>query len=144
MTLHAETWLDAGQGEGERLSGLRAARLAFLRTEGLLKEGETELSDTARQSMRHSELQRTSEAETKKSGRAAVMLDIGDRFDGKLEGHVDLGQGRMALIVHEKAFVLVPWRSAFGRQLGREMTIEHTARGIGWTIGREMQRGFGG
>tara|TARA_R110001606_G_scaffold384023_1_gene546621 strand:- start:14345 stop:16258 length:1914 start_codon:yes stop_codon:yes gene_type:complete len=144
VTLHAETWLDAGQGEGERLSGLRAARLAFLRTEGLLKEGETELSDTARQSMRHSELQRTSEAETKKSGRAAVMLDIGDRFDGKLEGHVDLGQGRMALIVHEKAFVLVPWRSAFGRQLGREMTIEHTARGIGWTIGREMQRGFGG
>jgi hypothetical protein len=142
VTMNAETWLDAGVGEGERLSGLRAARLAFLRKEGLLNSEETRLSEPARQSLRQTELQRTLEAENRKSGRAAVMLEIGDRFEGKLEAHVDLGQGRMALIGHEKAFVLVPWRNAFGRQLGRDMTIEHTARGIGWTLGRQLQRGM--
>ena len=142
VSMSAETWLDAGRGEGERLFGLRAARLAYLRNEGLLKKGETALSETARHTLRQSEWQRALEAEAKRSGRTAVTLNPGDRFGGKLEGYVDLGQGRMALIGHEKAFLMVPWRGNFGRQVGRELTIERTTRGAGWTIGRELRRGL--
>lgn len=141
VALPAETWLDTGGGDGERLSTLRAARRAFLDKEGLLKAGETDLSDIVRQTLRQGELHRALASEAQRSGRTAVMLDLGDRFDGKLEGYVDLGQGRMALIGQEKAFVMVPWKSAFGRQRGRDIAIEQTARGTGWTIGQELQHG---
>ena len=69
-------------------------------------------------------------------------MRVGDRFDGRLEGHVNLAQGRMAIIGNEIAFVLVPWRDTLGRQIGRRLTIEQAARGIGWTIGPERQRGL--
>lgn len=40
------------------------------------------------------------------------------------------------------SFVLVPWRDALGRQIGRDLTIERTGRGIGWTMDPERQRGL--
>ncbi|HCX10718.1 MAG TPA: hypothetical protein DHU81_10320, partial [Hyphomonas sp.] len=65
-----------------------------------------------------------------------------DRLHGRLEGHVDLAAGRMAVIGNAKAFALVPWRSALGRQTGRELTLKRTAAGIGWTVGNGRSKGI--
>ncbi|TRO86100.1 DUF3363 domain-containing protein [Glycocaulis profundi] len=138
----AEIWLDTAPEAGGRLTGARAARQAFLRRAGHLRDGEDRLDPERRQALRANELRRAALAEAARSGRTAASLAPGDTFEGRLEGHVDLAQGRMAVIGHEKAFVLVPWRDAFARQRGRALVIEQRARGVGWTLAvqRALQR----
>ena len=143
VELRADTWLDQSDLTQGRPGELQIARMAYLRREGLLRQDESRLSDKQRATLRQGELLRAASDEASRSSRQYVVLEAGDAFKGRVEKHVDLGQGRMALVGHEKAFVMVPWKSAFGRQLGRDMMIEQTARGIGWTIGRELQRGMG-
>ncbi|PQA87585.1 DUF3363 domain-containing protein [Hyphococcus luteus] len=140
--LTADTWLDSRAANHPGLATQRAARLAYLRREGLLAPGSDSLSESQRAELRRTELQDAEARQASASGRQAVSMQIGDRFGGRLEGHVNLAQGRMAIIGNEKAFVMVPWRNSLGRQIGRDMTIECTARGIGWTIGPERQRGL--
>ena len=95
-----------------------------------------------RRKLRALELQREREAIGAASGRTSVQLAKGDSFDGKLEGHVDLAAGRMAIIGNAKEFALVPWRSSLGRQMGRELAIKRTASGIGWSVNMGRSRGL--
>jgi hypothetical protein len=81
------------------------------------------------------ELRRASGALAAATRRGAVELAQGDRFEGRFEKAVDLGQGRLALIGNGREFALVPWRPEMERHRGREMTITRTARGVSWTIG---------
>ncbi len=141
-SLKADTWLDSAAANHPGLAPQRAARLAFLRREGLLAPGKDSFTDSQRAELRRSEREGAQARQASSSGRQAVSMRVGDRFDGRLEGHVNLAQGRMAIIGNEIAFVLVPWRDTVGRQIGRRLTIEQAARGIGWTIGPERQRGL--
>lgn len=142
VTRRAETWLDSAQANTEALSSQRRARQAFLQTEGLIPDGAAGLPATTRAALRREELSEALAREAAASGREAFLLEAGDRFDGRLERHVDLAQGRMAVIGHQKAFVMVSWRDGFGRQIGRELTIERTVRGYSWTISSARQRGL--
>ena len=76
------------------------------------------------------------------SSRTVLALQPGDTFDGKLEGHLDLASGRMAIIGNAKQFALVPWRDALGRQIGRELSIRQTATGLSGSLGSERGRGL--
>jgi type IV secretory pathway VirD2 relaxase len=60
----------------------------------------------------------------------------GDRIEGIVKRHVDLAQGRFALIEKSREFTLVPWRDVLEKQIGRQVGgIMHDS-GVSWTIGR--------
>ena len=144
---HADTWLDgaaahAAGGGDNRLAQARTMRLAFLRREGLLSDGEEVLSVEVRLRLRLEELRRAASSESSRSGRAFQAMEVGDRFEGKLERSVDLAQGRKAIIGNEKAFALIPWRPDLERQRGRSLVVEAHRRGVGWTLGGGRGRGI--
>ncbi|OZB13975.1 MAG: hypothetical protein B7X53_14915 [Hyphomonas sp. 34-62-18] len=133
------TWLDMeGPGvPGDRLVKVRQARLAFLQEKGWLESGEREAGEPLRDRLRVMELRRASSMLASSTGRAAVELVPGDRFDGRFEKAMDLGQGRVAVVGNAKEFALVPWRPEMERHRGRDMAFKRTAAGVSWTIGIE-------
>jgi type IV secretory pathway VirD2 relaxase len=140
-----ETWIDdlsGGEAKQQNLQDLKARRQDWLREQGYLGPDQFELTQEQKAKMRALEVKREHEVMAAASGRVSVQLAKGDRFDGKLEGHLDLAAGRMAIIGNTKEFSLVPWRSSLGRQIGREMTIKRTALGIGWSLDMARSRGL--
>ncbi|AXE64165.1 hypothetical protein BBF93_07970 [Hyphomonas sp. CACIAM 19H1] len=133
------TWLDMEDAgvPGDRLAKVRQARLAFLQEKGWLERGEREAGEALRGRLRVIELRRTSGMLASSTGRAAVELVPGDRFDGRFEKAIDLGQGRIAVVGNAKEFALVPWRPEMERHRGRDMEFRRTAAGVSWTIGIE-------
>lgn len=133
------TWLDMeGAGvPGDRLAKVRQARLGFLQEEGWLQSGDSKVGEALRVRLRVMELRRASGMLASSTGRAAVELVPGDRFDGRFEKAIDLGQGRFAVIGNSKAFALVPWRPEMERHRGRDMAFKRTAAGVNWAIGIE-------
>ena len=142
----ADTWLDRREWDAsvrsERLSKAHDARRAFLRSEGLISDGEDRLSDEARHRLRMMELTRAGSTEEGRSGREHVELAKGDGFEGKFEKSVDLASGRLALIGNQKAFALVPWRPDLERHRGRSLMIEHRAKGFSWSFPSGRARGL--
>ena len=133
------TWLD-GEGagiEGERLAKARQTRVAFLQEKGWLESGGNEVGEALRNRLRAMELRRASGLLASSTGRNAVELVPGDRFDGRFEKAMDLGQGRFAVVGNSKEFALVPWRPEMERHRGRDMAFRRTAAGVSWTIGIE-------
>ena len=90
-----------------------------------------------RDRLRVMELRRASGTLASITGRAAVELGPGDRFEGRFEKAIDLGQGRIAVVGNAKEFALVPWRPEMERHRGRDMAFRRTAAGVSWTIGIE-------
>ncbi|PKP79699.1 MAG: hypothetical protein CVT79_18475 [Alphaproteobacteria bacterium HGW-Alphaproteobacteria-18] len=86
------------------------------------------------------ELRRASGLLASSTGRNAVELVPGDRFEGRFEKAIDLGQGRFAVVGNAKEFALVPWRPEIERHRRRDMAFRRTAAGVSWTIG--MERGL--
>jgi len=138
------TWLDTeGAGvTGDGLAKVRQARLAFLHEKGWLESGDSELGEALRARLRVMELRRTSGRLASSTGRSAVELVPGDRFEGRFEKAMDLGQGRIAVVGNAKEFALVPWRPEMERHRGRDMAFRRTAASVSWTIGieRGMER----
>ena len=134
------TWLDeassAANADADYSNFDKACRdrIAFLRREGYLGEGESTLSDQARRNLRAQELWRTADAETKRSGRTHLALSDGVTLDGKFEKTIDLGQGRFAIIGNERAFALVPWRDELARHRGAALVIEQRTGRVNWTF----------
>jgi hypothetical protein len=140
------TWIDdlseGAAAQQQTLKDLKASRQIWLRAHGYLGAGQSELMEEKRSKLRALELHRERDIIAATSGRTSIQLAKGDRFEGKLEGHVDLAAGRMAIIGNAREFALVPWRSSLGRQMGRELTIKRTASGIGWSVGMGRSRGL--
>ena len=138
------TWLDtdAANEPGERLATARRARLAFLGDKGWLEGGVVEADQILRDRLRVMEWRRIVSVLSASTGRAAIELVQGDRFEGRFEKAVDLGQGRFAVVGNAKEFALVPWRAEMERHRGREMTFKRTSAGVSWAIGfeRGMER----
>jgi hypothetical protein len=88
-----------------------------------------------RHRLRSMEWQRAVSVLSGSTGRASVDLVPGDRFEGRFEKAIDLGQGRFAVVGNAKEFALVPWRSEMERHRGRDMAFKRTASGVSWTIG---------
>ncbi len=133
------TWLDmnAEHKLGDRLEGAWKARLAFLEQKGWLGTGAEEVDEVLRHRLRTMEWQRAVSVLSGSTGRAGVDLVPGDRFEGRFEKAIDLGQGRFAVVGNAKEFALVPWRPEMERHRGRDMAFKRTAAGVSWTIGIE-------
>ena len=143
----ALTWLDGdgvdGSAGSARLMRARTAHRAFLREQGLIREGESQLSDEVSQRLRSLEFKRVASAETRRTGRDHIVLGKGDGFEGRFERTVDLASGRMALVGNEKAFAMAPWRPDLELQRGRSLVIEARERGISWMLPGGRYRGLG-
>lgn len=142
----SETWLDSASADtaytSRRFTKAQTARLSFLREQGLLREGESQLTKDARARLRAEELRRVAAAEGKRTGRHQVKLAKGDTLEGEFEKTVDLAAGRMALIGNQKSFALVPWRPDLERHRGRSLTIEQRAKGLSWSFPAGRTRGL--
>lgn len=133
------TWLDteAAGIPGGPVAKARQARLDFLVRKGWLESGSSGADEALRARLRAMEWQRTTGVLSTRTGRAVIELSEGERFEGRFEKAIDLGQGRFALVGNAKSFALVPWRSELEPHRGREMTFRRTAAGVSWTIGIE-------
>jgi len=142
----SETWLDGTSAEtayaSQRFAKAQTARLSFLREQGLLSEGEGQLSKDVRIRLRAEELAWVAAAEGERTGRHRVTLAKGDTLEGKFEKTVDLAAGRMALIGNQKSFALVPWRPDLERHRGRSLVIEQHAKGLSWSFPPGRTRGL--
>lgn len=92
--------------------------------------------------MAHAELNAAAEAHALKTGEVYQPLSTGDQFRGRYQGHLDLGQGRMALLSNGKEFTLVPWRRNLAQLQGRDLSIQRTRSGINFSMGRDRSRGL--
>ncbi len=92
--------------------------------------------------MARAELQEATQAHALKTGETYQALSTGEQFRGRYQGHLDLGQGRMALLSNGKEFVLVPWRRHLTQYRGRDLSIERTRSGINFSISRSRTRGL--
>lgn len=127
---------------GDRLAKVRQARLTYLQEKGWLESGDSEVGEALRNRLRAMELRRASSRLASSTGRAPVELVPGDRFEGRFEKALDLGQGRIAVVGNAKEFALVPWRPEMERHRGRDMAFRRTTASVSWTIGieRGMER----
>ncbi len=133
------TWLDnnAERKPGDRFERAHRARLAFLEKNGWLGTDAEEVDEALRHRLRTMEWRRAVSVLSGSTGRAGVDLVPGDRFEGRFEKAIDLGQGRFAVVGNAKEFALVPWRPEMERHRGRDMAFKRTAAGVSWTIGIE-------
>lgn len=92
--------------------------------------------------MAQAELHEAAKAHAVKTGEIYQALSTSDQFRGRYKGHVDLGQGRMALLSNGKEFTLLPWRRDLTHLRGRGLTIERTRSGISFSITRSRTRGL--
>ena len=141
---HGLTWLDeAGEAVvGGRLVSARRARVKWLREQGLLEPGESELRPAVRVELVRAEQDRVSVRLSGQTSRQVIDLEQGERLDGRYEGTVDFGHGRFAIIGNSKEFALVPWRAGVERHRGREMVARRTAKGVSWTVGTGREKGL--
>ncbi len=92
--------------------------------------------------MAQAELYEAAKAHALNTGETYRALSTGDQFRGRYKGHLDLGQGRMALLSNGKEFTLVPWRRDLTHLRGRDLSIERTPSGIRFSITRSRTRGL--
>lgn len=143
-----ETWLDRVDldapdiGSSEFLKKAKQGRLEHLRRRSLLGPDERVLNDVVRKRLNAHELAVTYKTERRKSNRAGNVLTKGATFEGVLEGTIDLGQGRFALIGNSKEFAFVPWRKEMERHRGQSLFIQTRQRGISWRLTGQRERGI--
>lgn len=128
------TWLDTHKPKAlpEHLASAREQRRLYLKS----------LGDVRPDTMAARELEQAAQAEANKTGQTHHQIGAGRRFDGKLMGWIDLGQGRMAHLSDGKEFVLVPWRRDLANLRGRALTVQSTHRGVSFSLARGRTRGL--
>jgi Protein of unknown function (DUF3363) len=107
--------------------------------QGLGQKGELGLWKPARDmldTLRRRELLRVAGQLSSELGLNFVESRKGDRIEGTVKRHVDLAQGRFALIEKSREFTLVPWRDVLEKQIGKQVGGIMRESGVSWTIGR--------
>jgi type IV secretory pathway VirD2 relaxase len=144
------TWLDQelvsdaqtpvyNAGFGKEVKAALQLRRQWLLSEGLGEKGEFELwkpSPNMLATLRRRELLRVAGQLSSELGLNFVESRNGDRIDGIVKRHIDLAQGRFALIEKSREFTLVPWRDALEKQIGKQVGGIMRDSGVNWTIGR--------
>jgi len=127
-------WLDrVSDNEIPSLRSQIEKRHLVLKTRGSLEK----------KSMVLDELQDAAKLHAGKTGEIYQPVSTGDQFRGSYKGHLDLGQGRIALLSNGKEFTLVPWRRDLIHLRGRDLSIQRTRSGISFSIARSRTRGLG-
>jgi hypothetical protein len=143
------TWLDqelAGDaptpvynaGFGKEVKEALTLRRQWLQSQGLGEKGEFGLwkpSPNMLDTLRRRELLRVAGQLSGELGLNFVESRNGDRIAGIVKRHVDLAQGRFALIEKSRDFTLVPWRDVLEKQIGKQVGGIMRDSRVSWTIG---------
>jgi type IV secretory pathway VirD2 relaxase len=144
------TWLDHelvsdastpvyNAGFGKEMKAALTTRRQWLMAQGLGEKGELGLwkpSPIVLDTLRRRELLRVAGQLSRELGLNFVESRNGDPIDGIVKRHVDLAQGRFALIEKSREFTLVPWRDVLEKQVGKQVGGIMRESGVSWTIGR--------
>jgi type IV secretory pathway VirD2 relaxase len=144
------TWLDQELGSdapvpvydsgfGKEVKAALRQRQAWLLGQGLAQKGEFGEWQPARDmlaTLRRRELLRVAGQLSSELGLNFVESRNGERIEGIVKRHVDLAQGRFAVIEKSREFTLVPWRDVLEKQIGKEVGGIMRDGGVSWTIGR--------
>jgi type IV secretory pathway VirD2 relaxase len=144
------TWLDQelvsdaplpvyNAGFGKEVKAALMQRRQWLIAQGLGEKGELGLWKPAHNmlgALRRRELLRVAGQLSGELGLNFVESRNGDRIEGIVKRHVDLAQGRFALIEKSREFTLVPWRDVLEKQIGKQVGGIMRESGVSWTIGR--------
>lgn len=135
---HAYTWLDrvelntndeSGIGFGAEVRAARMARQLWATKTGLDLRGEAQLKT--------SELVNFVAEEATRTGKEPAELTNRADFKGVYTRHVDLAQGRYAIIENEGQFMLASWSVRQSQWRGREVSLRQSGRALQWQIGQE-------
>jgi type IV secretory pathway VirD2 relaxase len=144
------TWLDQelvsdtpapvyNAGFGKEVKTAMTQRRQWLMSKGLGEKDDIGLwKSTSKMlnDLRRRELLRVAGQLSSELGLKFVETRNGDRIEGVVKRHVDLAQGRFALIEKSLEFSLVPWRDVLEKQIGKQVGGIMRDSGISWTIGR--------
>jgi type IV secretory pathway VirD2 relaxase len=144
------TWLDQelvsdtpapvyNAGFGKEVKAALSQRRQWLMAQGLGDKGELGLWKPAHNmlgALRRRELLRVAGQLSSELGLNFVESRNGDRIEGIVQRHVNLAQGRFALIEKAREFTLVPWRDVLEKQIGKQVGGIMRENGVSWTIGR--------
>jgi type IV secretory pathway VirD2 relaxase len=144
------TWLDQelasetsapayNAGFGKEVKAALMQRRQWLMSQGLGEKGEFGLwkpSLNMLDTLRRRELLRVAGQLSGELGLNFIESRNGDRIEGTIKRHVDLAQGRFALIEKSREFTLVPWRDVLEKQIGKQVGGIMRDSGVSWTIGR--------
>jgi hypothetical protein len=144
------TWLDKelvsdaptpvyNAGFGKEVKAALTQRRQWLMSQGLGENGEFGLwkpSPNMLETLRRRELLRVAGQLSGALGLGFVESRNGDRIEGTVKRHIDLAQGRFALIEKSREFTLVPWRDVLEKQIGKQVGGIMRESGVSWTIGR--------
>ena len=144
------TWLDQevasdapapiyNAGFGMEMKAALTQRRQWLMAQGLGTKSELGLwkpSPNMLDTLRRRELLRVAGQLSGELGLNFVESRNGDRIEGIVKRHVDLAQGRFALIEKSREFTLVPWRDVLEKQIGKQVGGIMRESGVSWTIGR--------
>ena len=147
---HAETWLDRmnakvlDSAKGPFADELRKslnARRAWLQREGysLDHNGRLTRDDTVR--LRRAELEKATMSESARLGLPFARLENWLEFSGTYSRHVELAQGRFAVMVGLDHFTLIQASARNSIWLGRDMVLKRSRASIQWSLGRSKTRG---
>ena len=144
------TWLDQelvsdaqtpvyNAGFSKEVKAALTQRRQWLMAQGLGDKGELGLWKPAPNmlyTLRRRELLRVAGQLSGELGLNFVESRNGDRIEGVVKRHVELAQGRFALIEKSREFTLVPWRDVLEKQIGKQVGGIMRDGGVSWTIGR--------
>ena len=108
----------------------------------MLAQSEARVSEEVLVKLKMEELLTASKDVARRTGQGAAELQPGGSFRGTMQTTVDLAQGRMAVVGNGKEFVLVPWRRQLVQQLGREIAVYQTARGLEYSTALSRTKGL--
>jgi Protein of unknown function (DUF3363) len=126
-------------GFGKELKAALMQRRQWLMSQGLGEKAELGLWKPANnmlETLRRRELLRVAGQLSGELGLGFVESRNGDRIEGTVKRHIDLAQGRFALIEKSREFTLVPWRDVLEKQIGKQVGGIMRDSGVSWTIGR--------
>ncbi|WP_439620239.1 DUF3363 domain-containing protein [Hyphomonas sp.] len=145
----AETWLDrmntdvldgaAGPFADELRKSLNIRR-AWLRSEGYALDQNGQLKREVAERLRKEEFQAATRTESIRERLPFVSRENWRDFSGTYSRHVELAQGRFAVIVGRDHYTLIQASARNSIWLGREVTLIRSPGSIQWTLGRSQTR----
>lgn len=148
---HAETWLDRidtdvlTRATGPFADELRkslSGRMTWLRSQGYPLDYGGRLTREVAEHLKREEFQTAAKMESARVGQPYIRPDKWTEFSGIYSRHVELAQGRFALIVGRDHYTLVQAPARNSVWLGSEVELSRSRTSVQWSVGRSLSRGF--
>lgn len=143
--LMAEHPADLQRGFGADVRKALAARMQWLAGQQLAEIGHDSVQFPTNMiaTLQQRELRRMAMQLSQELGLHFAETRAGEWVEGKVAGHVQVGDAKFAVIEKSREFALVPWARVFDRAIGKQVSGQIREGGIDWTIGRSRGHSIG-